>query len=40
MADYIHIIPNLDSEHSEIQLEVLFNAISENAELITEQFKV
>lgn len=38
MNDYINILPNVDSEHSEIQLEVLFNAITENANLITEHF--
>jgi len=38
MSDYISVLPNKDSEHSEIQLEVLFNAITENTNLITEQF--
>jgi len=38
MGNYIHILPNKDMEPSEIRLEVLFNAITENTNLITEQF--
>jgi len=39
MASHIYILPNRQAEHSEIQLEILFNAITENADVIIEQFK-
>lgn len=38
MANHIYIVPNRNTQHSEIQLEILFNAITENADLIIEQF--